>query len=46
MVRIPRDIVAEVTNKSVLAMQTESKVRTAILAGTDPQEAYLQYGKF
>jgi len=27
-------------------MQTENKVRSAILAGTDPQNAYLQYGKF
>ncbi|AUH62830.1 RraA family protein [Paracoccus zhejiangensis] len=46
MVRVPRAIVAEVTEKSVEAMQTESKVRNAILAGTDPQEAYLKYGKF
>ena len=46
MVRVPRAILAEVTEKSVLAMQTESKVRSAILAGTDPQKAYLRYGKF
>lgn len=46
MVRVPRALAAEVTEKSVEAMQTENKVRTAILAGTDPQEAYLQYGKF
>ena len=46
MVRVPKAIVGEVTEKSVEAMQTENKVRTAILAGTDPQEAYLQYGKF
>lgn len=46
MVRVPGDIVAEVTDKSVEAMTTESKVRSAILAGTDPQDAYLQYGKF
>lgn len=46
MVRIPREVVAEVTEKSIAAMQTESKVRTEILNGTDPQEAYLKYGKF
>ena len=28
------------------AMATESLVRKAILSGTDPQEAYLKYGKF
>lgn len=46
MVRVPQAIVAEVAAKSVEAMQTENKVRTAILSGTDPQEAYLRYGKF
>ncbi|MFV0382749.1 RraA family protein [Paracoccus sp. (in: a-proteobacteria)] len=46
MVRVPRSVVAEVTDKAVEAMQTESKVRSAILAGTDPQQAYLKYGKF
>jgi len=25
---------------------TENKVRTAILEGMDPQQAYLKYGKF
>lgn len=46
MVRVPAAIVEEVTAKSVDAMQTENKVRTAILSGTDPQVAYLKYGKF
>lgn len=46
MVRVPREICEEVTLKSVEAMQTESKVRTAILNGSDPQDAYLKYGKF
>lgn len=46
MVRIPRAIVGEVVEKSLEAMQTENKVRTAILDGVDPQEAYLKYGKF
>jgi len=34
-----------VTNAEV-ATATESMVRRAILDGTDPQEAYLKYGKF
>lgn len=46
MVRVPLRQLKEITEKSVEAMQTENKVRTAIMAGTDPQEAYLQYGKF
>jgi 4-hydroxy-4-methyl-2-oxoglutarate aldolase len=27
-------------------LQTENAVRTAILAGMDPQQAYLKFGKF
>ena len=46
MVRIPQDIVEEVTEKAEIVMQTENKVRTAILDGVDPQEAYLKFGKF
>ncbi|MEM9230652.1 MAG: RraA family protein [Pseudomonadota bacterium] len=46
MVRVPLAIVDEVAEKSVQAMQTENKVRTAIMDGVDPQEAYLKYGKF
>jgi 4-hydroxy-4-methyl-2-oxoglutarate aldolase len=46
MVRVPRDIVLDVLDKAETAIATENKVRTAILAGTDPQEAYLAYGKF
>ena len=46
MVRIPKDLVPEVVEKAEIAMRTENKVRTAILAGTDPQTAYLKYGKF
>ena len=34
------------TTQAEAAMATESLVRKAILAGTDPQEAYLRYGKF
>lgn len=46
MVRVPHAIAQEVTDKSIEAMQTENKVRTAIMQGTDPQQAYLKYGKF
>ena len=28
------------------AMGTENQIRTAILGGMDPQEAYLKFGKF
>ncbi|RCW87024.1 RraA family protein [Paracoccus lutimaris] len=46
MVVIPADILDEVIAASVEAMQAENRVRTAILDGTDPQEAYLRFGKF
>ena len=46
MVRIPGALLDEVIEEGIAAMQTESKVRTAILDGMDPQEAYRQYGKF
>ena len=46
MLRVPRAIVQEVTDQSIAAMQTENKVRTAIMQGIDPQQAYLKYGKF
>ncbi len=46
MVCIPLEVVDQVLDESLIAMKTESKVRNAILAGTDPQDAYLKYGKF
>lgn len=46
MVRVPRAQAEEITAGAEAAMQTENKVRTAILDGVDPQEAYLQFGKF
>lgn len=46
VVIIPSAIVGEVIAKTEEVMQTENKVRTAILQGVDPQEAYLQFGKF
>ena len=46
VVIIPGDIIVEVVEEAELVMQTESKVRTAILGGMDPKEAYLKFGKF
>ena len=46
MVCIPLEITAEVAEKSVAAMATESLVRRAILDGMDPQDAYLKHVKF
>ena len=45
-IRVPRALVEEVVAKAETAIATENKVRTAILQGVDPQEAYLRYGKF
>jgi 4-hydroxy-4-methyl-2-oxoglutarate aldolase len=43
---IPMDIVDEVITKTEEVLITENKVRTAILQGVDPVEAYLKFGKF
>jgi len=44
--RIPAAIAAEVIGKAETAIATENKVRTAILHGEDPQQAYIKFGKF
>ncbi len=46
MVILPKDRAGEIVDAAEQAIATENKVRTAILDGMDPQEAYLQYGKF
>lgn len=46
MIRVPKAIVEDVLEKAETAIATENKVRTAILSGVDPQEAYLKFGKF
>lgn len=46
MVRIPANILGKVLGEAEEAMQTEIKVRLAIRAGADPQEAYLEHRKF
>lgn len=46
VVVIPGKIAEEAVTKTEAVLQTENTVRTAILRGMDPQEAYLKYGKF
>jgi 4-hydroxy-4-methyl-2-oxoglutarate aldolase len=46
VVVVPNGIAEEVTTKVEEVLMTENKVRTAILAGIDPVDAYLQFGKF
>lgn len=43
---IPKAIAKEVIERTELVLKTENLVRTSILNGMDPQEAYLKYGKF
>lgn len=43
---IPQEIIDEVTVKVEEVLRTENKVRTAILQGVDPVEAYLRHRKF
>lgn len=46
VVIIPGKIIDDVVQKTEQVLQSENTVRTAILVGMDPQEAYLKYGKF
>jgi 4-hydroxy-4-methyl-2-oxoglutarate aldolase len=46
LLRVPNAQAGDIVELAEQAMATESLVRKAILAGTDPQEAYLKYGKF
>ena len=46
VVAIPKAMAEDAIAKAEEAMGTENKVRSAILAGMDPQQAYLKYGKF
>jgi len=43
---IPAECAEEITRLAEEALGKESLVRKAILAGVDPQEAYIRYGKF
>jgi 4-hydroxy-4-methyl-2-oxoglutarate aldolase len=46
MVILPEARAEEIVTAAEKAIATENRVRKAILAGVDPQEAYLKYGKF
>ena len=46
IVVIPGAIAADVIEAAGAAMRTEDQVRAAILSGVDPQQAYLDHGKF
>ena len=46
VVAIPRAVAEEAIAKTEEVVSTENQVRSAILAGMDPQQAYLKFGKF
>jgi hypothetical protein len=46
MVILPKDRAEAIVAAAEAAIGTENLIRTAILEGVDPQEAYLKYGKF
>ena len=46
VVILPRERAADIVSAAAVAVGTESQIRTAILGGMDPQEAYLKFGKF
>lgn len=46
LVLIPQDRVQECVERVEVVINTESLVRKAILAGMNPKEAYLKYGRF
>ena len=43
---LPKARAEEIVTAAETASKTENKIRTAVLAGIDPQAAYLKYGKF
>ena len=46
MIVLPQAQAEAIVTAAEVGIATENKVRTAILDGVDPQEAYLKYGKF
>ena len=46
IVIIPNLIIDKIINKAKKDLNSENKMRKAILDGIDPKEAYLKYGKF
>ncbi len=43
---VPQAVAADAIARTEEVMRTENKVRSAILAGMDPQQAYIKWGKF
>jgi 4-hydroxy-4-methyl-2-oxoglutarate aldolase len=46
VVIVPRDVAEEVIAQAETVMATESDMRTALIGGMDPVDAYHRYGKF
>jgi regulator of RNase E activity RraA len=46
VVAIPQAMAEAAVTRTEEVARTENAVRSAILAGMDPQAAYLKYGKF
>ena len=46
VVILPRDRAAEIVKAAAAALGTAGEIRTAILGGMDPQQAYLKFGRF
>tara|TARA_B100000686_G_C16471720_1_gene802451 strand:+ start:38 stop:697 length:660 start_codon:yes stop_codon:yes gene_type:complete len=46
IVIIPKNIINDIINKAKKDLNSENKMRNAILSGADPQKAYLKYRKF
>jgi regulator of RNase E activity RraA len=46
VVAIPQAVAEEAIAKTETVAQTENRIRSAILAGMDPVDAYLRHGKF
>ena len=46
VVIIPNLIINKIITKAKNDLNSENKMRKAILSGIDPKEAYLKYGKF
>lgn len=46
IVIVPGEMAEEVVSRTEEVLRTENLVRTAILGGADPEQAYLEFGKF
>lgn len=46
VVIVPKEVAEEVVSETEAVMSTEGDMRKAIIAGMDPEQAYLKFGKF